>query len=89
MTSKKQGSSKLRQDDSMDFEQQQPYRQHYQDEYDEDDISQYIDTEEDEGKEQRLVVRIVPKAIDYIIFGIQLAVLGSYFYVAYCWGDFG
>ena len=38
MTNKKQGSSKLRQDDSMDFEQQQPYRQHYQDEYDEDDI---------------------------------------------------
>ena len=35
------------------------------------------------------MVRIVPQFIDYAIFGIQLTVLGSYFYVAYIWGDFG
>ena len=32
-------------------------------------------------------MRFVPKVIDYIIFVIQLTVLGSYFYVAYIWGD--
>ena len=35
------------------------------------------------------MVRIVPQFIDYAIFGIQLTVLGSYFYVAYIWSDFG
>lgn len=31
------------------------------------------------------MVRIVPQFIDYIIFFIQLTILGSYFYVAYIW----
>jgi len=48
-----------------------------------------MDNDGDEGKGKRLVVRFVPKAIDYVIFLIQLIVLGSYFYVAYIWSDFG
>lgn len=31
----------------------------------------------------------MPKFIDYTIFLIQLTVLGSYFYVAYIWGELG
>ena len=31
----------------------------------------------------------MPKIIDYAIFLIQLTVLGSYFYVAYIWGELG
>ena len=36
-----------------------------------------------EGKGGRLVMRVVPIFIDYIIFFVQLTILGSYFYVAY------
>ena len=42
--------------------------------------------DETDDKDERLVVRIVPKFIDYAIFFVQLTILGSYFYVAYIWG---
>ena len=63
-----------------------PYRQHFDNEAfaDEDDQNQYDDETDD--KDERLVVRIVPKFIDYAIFFVQLTILGSYFYVAYIWG---
>ena len=47
------------------------------------------DEEEEEQRTERLVVRIVPKFIDYAIFLIQLGILGSYFYVAYIFPKLG
>ena len=46
-------------------QESEPYRQHFEDDMDDFDV---IDEEEEnEKKETRLVVRFVPKAIDYII----------------------
>ena len=91
MSSKKLGGSRdnrmVQDDESLEVEQ--PYRQHFQDDDDDDVITQMLDKSNDKETEQRLVVRIVPQFIDYAIFGIQLTVLGSYFYVAYIWSDFG
>lgn len=63
----------------------QPYRQHFDDD---DDPTELIE-EEDDDKDERLVVRFVPKVIDYAIVGVQITILISYFYVAYIWDEFG
>ena len=60
------------------------YRQDFS--VDEDPGAEYEDEDEEE-KNERLVVRIVPQFIDYAIFVIQLTILISYFYVAYIWGN--
>jgi len=60
-----------------------PYRQHFDDSFEDDPNAFMDDEQEEEDRNERLVVRIVPKFIDYAIFLIQLTILGSYFYVAY------
>ena len=45
--------------------------------------------EADEARDERLVVRFVPKFIDYAIFLVQLLVLGGYFYVAFFYDGLG
>lgn len=82
-------------DDSMSFSEdgedgghKEIYRQKYTDITDENsDPNQYLMTEEESesSMSERLVVRIVPKAIDYAIFLIQLTILASFFYVSYIW----
>jgi len=65
-----------------------PYRQHFDNENDDPNES-IMEDEDEENLNDKLTKRLVPKFIDYTIFLIQLTVLGSYFYVAYIWGDFG
>ena len=45
--------------------------------------------EADEARDERLVVRFVPKFIDYGIFIVQLGVLGGYLYVAFFYKGLG
>lgn len=64
-----------------------PYRQNFNDD---DDLNEFIEDEmNEEERNERLVVRLVPKFIDYAIFLIQLTILGSYFYVAYFYEGLG
>ena len=78
-------------DDSMSFSEEESgeteiYRQKFNDISEEDvDPNMYLMEDNESERSERLVVRLVPKAIDYTIFLIQLTILGSYFYVAYIW----
>ena len=82
---------KYSRDDSMSFSEDdggetEIYRQKFNDISEEDvDPNMYLMEENASERSERLVVRLVPKAIDYTIFLIQITILGSYFYVAYIW----
>ena len=82
---------KYSRDDSMSFSEDdggetEIYRQKFNDITEEDvDPRMYLMEENASERSERLVVRLVPKAIDYTIFLIQITILGSYFYVAYIW----
>lgn len=77
--------------DKEDAEQTNlPYRQHFDDTIGSEDQEAFMDDlnnedGQEEQKKQRLVVRLLPKAIDYLILLIQLSILASYFYFAYIW----
>ena len=73
--------------DTGDEANEKIYRQNYDDDESLEDQNGFANNQEDYDKDERLVVRFVPKVIDYIIFVIQLTILGSYFYVAYIWGE--
>ena len=49
--------------------------------------NQYI--EEDGEREERLIVRFVPKFVDWAIFLVQLTVLGFYFWMAFIYDGLG
>ena len=72
--------------DTGDEANEKIYRQNYDDDESLEDQNGFANNQEDYDKDERLVVRFVPKVIDYIIFVVQLTILGSYFYVAYIWG---
>ena len=74
--------------DSRNEPAERIYRQHFDDGFDEEDPNEYL-MENEEEYDERLVVRFVPKAIDYAIFVIQVTILASFFYVAYVWKDLG
>ena len=82
-------SNKIDRNDSLAFSegefQDVPYRQNFEDSITEEEKRDLMIQTSEEERSERLVVRLVPKAIDYAIFAIQLTILGSYFYVAYIW----
>ena len=47
-----------------------PYRQQFDDEDFEEDPNAFMDEPDEDQQKERLVVRFVPVAIDYVIFGI-------------------
>lgn len=81
-------TSKIVRSESVDVKPEEIYRQKFDDqELNDSNPNQFI--EADEVRDERLVVRFVPKFVDYIIFLVQLSVLGGYFYVAFIYDGLG
>ena len=66
MSNKVKRADDLDNQDSAASDNNLPYRQHFDDSFEEDPDA--YQSEEEEERNERLVVRIVPKAIDYAIF---------------------
>ena len=81
-------TSKIVRSESVDVKPEEIYRQKFDSqELNDSNPNNFI--EADEERDERLVVRFVPKFVDYIIFLVQLSVLGGYFYVAFIYDGLG